>query len=357
MRLTFLLTFLFSLLFSASVYAAIELAPRGKDPVRLSDVYIYDGIPYVAADDALSAVSLRGHWNSVKHVYRIKTARGWAEITPGSSFLKLQDNYYPILTKPRFIDGRFRLAEDFLVNQLPMLTGKPVYYRNLDPLPTHKVVGESAIDRLFSFLLRKKQRVSGPDLGGVAIDPGHGGLDNGVIASNGLREKDINLQLARRLSKVLKMRLGVPIYLSRDDDYELTAEQRIAPAAREDVDIWLLLHAQSSFSEVPQGVALMIRPETAPVSPTEKREQSESLRLAKELSLSLVELGVPVSGIFPSSHLSLGSGDLPTVQIEAGYLSNPEDLDRLQDPEQQNLLAQALYQGVLNFVQKTEELQ
>lgn len=356
MRLTFLLITLFSTFFCAQSFAELELAPQGKDPVRLTDVYSYDGVPFVAVDDALAAVSLRGHWNSIRHVYRIKTARGWAEITPGSAFLKLQDNYYPLKTKPRFIDGRLRVPEDFLVHQLPLLTGRPVYYRNLDPRPTQKIAGETTLDRLFSFLLRKKQRSAGPKLNAVAIDPGHGGLDNGVIATDGVREKEINLQLARRLSKLLKMNLGVPVYLSRDDDYGLTPEQRVAPVAKEDVDVWLLLHAQASFTAEPQGVTLLVRPEKIS-SAAQQLEQSNSLRLAKALSLSLVEAGIPVAGIFPTSLLTLGSGDLPTVQIEAGYLSNPQDLERLKDPEQQELLAQALYQGVLSFVREIEEKQ
>lgn len=355
MRPTLLLTILCSLLLCSPLLAAIELAPRGQKPVHLSDVYLYQDIPFVAADDALAAVSLRGHWDSIRHVYRIKTGRGWAEITPGSAFLKLQDRYYPLQTKPRFIDGRLRIPEDFLVNQLPLLIDAPVYYRNLDPRPTRNLAKESTLDRLFSLLLRKKQRDSGPKLNAVAIDPGHGGLDNGVIGADGLREKEINLLLARRLSKMLKMRLGIPVYLSRDDDYGLTPQQRIAPAAREDVDVWLLLHAQASFSAAPRGVTLLIRPEQAS-APDRKQEQSDSMRLAAALAAALDEAGIPVVGIIPTALVPLGSGDLPTVQIEAGYLSNPQDLARLQDPQQQDLLVQALYQGVLNFVQKTEEL-
>ena len=354
MRLIFLFITLLTFLFSAPAFSAIELAQKGQQPVYLADVYVHDGIPYVSVDDALAAVSLRGHWNSVKHIYRIKTSRGWAEITPGSAFLKLQGNYYPLKNKPRFIDGRLRISEDFLVSQLTFLTGKPIYYRNLDPIPTEKIAGENTLDRLFSFLLRKKQRVAGPKINAVAIDPGHGGLDNGVISEDGLREKEVTLQLANRLSKLLKMNLGIPVYLSRDDDYELTPKQRVAPAAKEDVDVWLLLHAQASLSTVPHGVTLLIRPEQLNFS-EQKSEQSDSLLLAKELSLSLIEAGIPVVGIFPTALLPLGSGDLPTVQIETGYLSNPQDLARLKSPEQQELLVQALYQGVLTFSQNTKE--
>ncbi|PLX87327.1 MAG: hypothetical protein C0618_06810 [Desulfuromonas sp.] len=354
MRRSFLLILSFVLLCGSYVDAAVELAARGENPVLLQDVYIFNGVPYVAVDDALDAVSLRGHWNSITHVYRIKTARGWAEITPGSAYLKFGERHYPLGTKPRFIDGRLRVAEDFLVDQLPRLIDRSVYYRNLDPLPTRKVEGEGALDRLFAFLLRKKKTVAGPDLTGVAIDPGHGGLDNGVIAATGLREKDVNLQLARRLQKLFKMRLGVPVYLSRDDDYELTAEQRVAPAARDNVDVWLLLHAQASYGPTPQGVVLLIRRDQ-PVSASPSVEKSPSLQLAEQMSQALREAGFDVAGIQPTDRLPLGDGDLPTVQIESGYFSNPQDLARLENPDDQELFVQALFQGVLNFVRLEEE--
>jgi N-acetylmuramoyl-L-alanine amidase len=200
---------------------------------------------------------------------------------------------------------------------------------------------------------------TGPLIRAVAIDPGHGGLDSGVIAASGYKEKQLNLEIAEKLAKKIKMRLGVPIYLSRDGDYELSAEQRLETASREDVDIWLLLHAQATFSPEIEGVSLFIRPEDIgqkiPEEEVAGQLVSESLQLAQELVKALRENEISVRGIYPSSRLSLGRGNLPTVQVELGYLSHPEELLRLQNPEYQNHIVQALYAGIRRFATHNKE--
>jgi N-acetylmuramoyl-L-alanine amidase len=342
------------------LYAAVDIAPRGKSPVRLEDVYQQGGVPYMAVEDVLGAVGLTGHWNSIKHVFRIRTTRGWAEISPASSYLKIGEQYYPLQEKPRFIDGRLRVTDNFVLNQLSMLVGKPIYFRNLDPDIDTAVTDEpSSLEQLFAFLLNRKIERSGPLIRAVAIDPGHGGLDTGVIAETGFKEKDINLKVAEKLTKQLKMKLGVPIYLSRDGDYELTLEQRIKPASNEDVDIWLLLHTQASLSPQVKGVNLFIRPDEVQ-QPQEAEAVAEvvtntSRELAEQLALALRQAEIEVGGIYPSPLLSLGRGSLPTVQVELGYLSHPEELTALQDDGYQERLAQALYQGIRNYARLKKE--
>ncbi len=326
--------------------ADIELAPKGKQPQRLTDVYLMHGLSYVALDDVLDAVSLRGHWNSVTHVYRIRTANGWAELSPGRQNLKIGNDFFPLKEKPRFIDGRLRVSENFIRNQLSMLINRPIYYRNLNPVTVQNEGDDNTLDRLFSFLLRKKKIVAGPKLRGVAIDVGHGGLDTGVIAADGYKEKDATLALSARLSKILKMKLGIPVHLSRDDDYELTPEQRLEPVAHEDVDAWLLLHAQGSFTEAAEGVVLFVRSSADNLN---EGPLDASRQLAEELKAALEESDVPVVGIFTSPLVPLGQGGLPTVLLELGYLTNPVDLQRLRSSYGQQQLAQALYTGLKKF--------
>ncbi len=340
--------------------AAVDIALQGKDPVRLEDVYQQQGVPYIAIEDALDVVGLTGHWDSINHVFKIKTKSGWAEISPASGYLKIADDYYPIKEKPRFIDGRLRVTDSFILNQLAQLAGRSIYFRNLDP--NTDTVSEkklNALEKLFAFLLNKKSSKSGPLIRAVAIDPGHGGLDTGVIAPSGYKEKQLNLEIAEKLAKKLKMKLGIPIYLSRDGDYELTLEQRLEPATRDDVDIWLLLHAQASFSPDLNGVTLFVRPEEGVVNSyleeAEEIIESDSMLLAQELKVALLDNMIPVRGIYPSSRLSLGRGNLPTVQIELGFLSNPEELKQLQDPDYQQQIVQALYAGIRQYAKQSKE--
>lgn len=325
--------------------AAVELAVQGKSPQPLTDVYLHQGLPYLALDDLLDVVSLRGHWDAVRHVYSIRTQNGLAELSPGRKNLKIGTKFYPLIDRPRFIDGRLRVSENFVLNQLELLTGRPVYYRNLDPVkePSGR---DSAMDRLFAFLLRKKHPSASPGLAGVALDAGHGGLDPGVIAADGTKEKDLTLALTLHLQKILKMNLGVPVYLSRDDDYQLSASQRLETLKHEDIDAWLLLHVGGSFSPAAQGVAIFVRG-ARPAAAAELPDQS--LSLAREIMLALEEKEIPVAGIFSSPLVPLGQGNLPTALVELGFLNNPQDLKRLQTVEGQQKLAEALYEGLNSF--------
>ncbi|NCP03533.1 MAG: N-acetylmuramoyl-L-alanine amidase [Deltaproteobacteria bacterium] len=328
-----------------ATYATVEVALQGKAPQQVKDVYLHQGLVYLALDDLLPAVSLRGDWDAVRHIYFIRTPEGRAELSPGRKNVKIDNTFYPLVDYPRFIDGRLRVSENFVVNQLDLLTGRPIYYRNLDPVK-EPAGGDSTMDRLFAFLLRKKIPSSQQGLAGVTIDAGHGGLDPGVIAGDGTKEKDLTLELSLRLQKILKMNLGVPVYLSRDADYQPTDAQRLSALEHEDVDAWLLLHAGGSFSVAAQGVVIFV-PTTKPTASTDLPDQS--LLLAREMMLALEADGVPVAGIFSSSLVPLGQGNLPRVLLELGFLTNPQDLQRLRTEQGQQQLAEALYQGLNSF--------
>ncbi len=357
MRLLIVIFCLFLLPFTSM--SAVDIGLRGKDPVRLQDVYQQDGVPYIAIEDVLDVVGLNGHWDSISHSFLIRTKRGWGAISPASGFLKIGDEFYPLKDKPRFIDGRLRVTDSFILNQLAQLSGRSIYFRNLDPdVDNAPAKHSTGLEKLFAFLLNKKTANNEAIIRAVAIDPGHGGLDTGVISPSGYKEKQLNLEVAKKLAKQLKMKLGIPIYLSRDGDYELTMKQRLQSASKDDVDIWLLLHAQAAFSPTVKGVSLFVRPEenaSAAANDDTDVVQSDSMLLANDLALSLRESSIEVRGIYPSSRLSLGRGNLPTVQIELGYLSNPEEQQKLQDPNYQDQMVQALYNGILRFAKRTKE--
>ncbi len=344
---------LLAILIAFPAVASVEIGRGGRPPVTIEDVYLHEGIPYVAIDEILGPLGVRGGWNSVEHVYSFTTPQGKAVFFPGGRYLRIAERFHPIKHPARFIDGRLRVSEDFITVLLPSLLGEPVYYRNLNP-PEAYAEEEGTLDRLFSFLLRKKKTAGGPALRGIAIDPGHGGQNTGAIGMQGSKEKDVALGVAVRLEKIIKMQLGIPVYLSRNGDYELTPQQRIEPATRPEVDAFLLLHAQASFSGGHRGVTLLIRPvgsfEGEPAGSGE-----ESRRLAQSLQRALEKEGFLVNAILEAPLLPLGRGDLPTVLVELGYLSNPSDWNLMAGSEGQERLARALFAGLQRFAEKGKE--
>lgn len=341
-----------------SVFSAVEIGVHGRSPILLEDVYQQGGVPYVAVDDILPAVGLSGHWNSIKHIYRIKSVHGWAEISPASGYLKLGEVYYPIKDKPRFIDGRLRVTDSFVQNQLAQLSGRNIIFRDLDPqIDSSPVRDEGTVEKIFSFLLRRKpQKKDDPAIRAVAIDPGHGGLNTGVLTATGVKEKSITLDLSQRLAKQIKMQLGIPVYLSRDGDYDVTLEKRLEAASREGVDVWLLVHAGASFSDQTEGVNLFIRPlETGQTGADDSKTVDHSLLLAEQIATALEQRDIPVNKIYRSSRLSLGQGELPTVLVEVGQMSHSQDLEKLQTTEYQQKLSEAVLSGIRHYATLSKE--
>jgi N-acetylmuramoyl-L-alanine amidase len=333
--------------------ALVEIGRPGQDPLVIEDVYQREGTAFIAIDDVLLALELEGDWNSVKHVYSILTPHGRAVISPGSQYLRLGDNFLPITHRPRFIDGKLRVSEAFVLKQLAPLLAEPIRYRNHNPPAA--VAEEDPLDRLFAFLLRKKPTVGDARQWIVALDPGHGGQDPGVLAPDGRKEKAVTLAVSQRLEKLLKMHQDAPVVLTRDDDYALALEQRLVKVGESGADVLLSLHAQSFAVPEVAGVMLFVQPETERDAPGVLVGESASLELARNLSDSLTSAGFKVAAIQERPVMPLGRGDLPRVLVEMGYLSNPDDMSMLFDATRQQDVARALFNGLQSFFTKYEE--
>ena len=343
---------LFSLLFfllgfTLPASALVEIGRSGEEPLIIEDVYLREGTAFISIDEVLNALKLQGEWNSVAHVYAIRTPHGRAIISPGSQFLKLGDNFIPITHRPRFIDGKLRVSEVFLLRQLAPLLTEPIHYRNHNP--PAQIESEDPLDRLFAFLLRKKEPVADGSKWIVSIDPGHGGEDTGALGLNGSKEKTVTLAVGQRLEKLLKMHQDAPVVLTRDDDYALDMERRLEVVAAGQADVLLSLHAQSFFSAEASGVNLYIQPQTERDVPDGMVIENSSLQLAEILQQKLANNGFDVHGIKELPVYPLGRGDLPRVLVEMGSLTNADDLAMLQDPTRQQDFARALFDGLQAF--------
>ena len=327
--------------------ALVEIGRPGEDPLVIEDVYLREGTAFVSIDDVMTALELKGEWNSVDHVYVIRTPHGRAIISPGSQFLKLGDNFIPISHRPRFIDGKLRISEVFLLRQLAPLLTEPINYRNHNPPAPTK--SEDPLDRLFAFLLRKKEPVADGSKWVVSIDPGHGGEDSGALGLNGSKEKAVTLAVGQRLEKLLKMHQDAPVVLTRDGDYVLDMERRLEVVAEGQSDVLLSLHAQAFFAEEASGINLYVQPQTERDVPDGLVVENSSLKLAESLREKLQKSGFDVNGIKEVPIYPLGRGDLPRVLVEMGSLSNTIDLTILQDPIRQQDFARALFDGLQAF--------
>lgn len=346
----FLLVLVVFLVTPAVSHATVELGLNGRSPVLIQDVYNHGGIAYIALDEALPALGMRGHWNSVKHVYTIRTFRGKALIFPGCRYLRFKTRFIPLPHPPLFMDGKLRVAEDFLYDQLASLVAIAVHFHNRDPFDRGAPVQEETErERLFAFLLKKKEIPAGAGLRGLVIDPGHGGADPGCVGLDGVKEKNVVLSVARLLAKNVKMRMGIPVFLTRDKDYSLSVKQRLQMANEPQVDAFVLLHAQASFSPEAQGISLFIRPEEHGQESVGHALAGGSALLADCLADRFKSAGFRVHPVQAVDLLPLGHGDLPTVLIEMGYLTTAGDNRNLTDLDHQKKFAAVCLEAIQDY--------
>ncbi len=216
----------------------------------------------------------------------------------------------------------------------------------------------------------------------IVIDPGHGGKDPGAVSTvNGLREKDIVLDVARYLKQMLE-KDGFEVFLTREDDRYLTLEERTAFANGKQADLFISIHVNSCRKPSTRGVStyylnFATDQEAERVAARENEASSrsfsaledliekiilndkinESKSLAKQVQKALVntigEKGVD-NGVRGAPFFVLIGAEMPAILVELMYLSNPVDARKLRSRSFRMKLAKGLYQGLISYVKILE---
>ncbi len=223
-------------------------------------------------------------------------------------------------------------------------------------------------------------RALGLKIGKIVIDAGHGGHDTGTIGPNGLREKDLVLDVAKRLGRLLETRLGAEVIYTRQDDTFIPLETRTAIANRERADLFISIHANSSRDEDARGVETYYlnftsSPEALEVAARENAVSEKSIYELQDLvkkialkekieesrefagdvqeslygGLSLRSAGVRNRGIKKAPFIVLIGANMPSILAEISFVSNPTDERRLETAEHRQRIAESLYRGVAKY--------
>ena len=224
-------------------------------------------------------------------------------------------------------------------------------------------------------------RALGLKIGKIVIDPGHGGHDTGTIGPNGLEEKDLVLDVGRRLGKLLETRLGAEVVYTRKDDTFIPLETRTAIANQEQADLFVSIHANSSHDPSARGVetyylnfttnadALEVAARENAVSEKSihelgdlvkkialKEKIEESHEFASDVQASLhaglaaKNPGIRDRGVKKAPFIVLIGANMPSILAEISFVSNPGDERRLQTPEYRQRIAESLYRGIQKYV-------
>jgi N-acetylmuramoyl-L-alanine amidase len=220
---------------------------------------------------------------------------------------------------------------------------------------------------------RKKDR----EIQRVVLDPGHGGHDPGATGSQGLREKDVVLDIAHRAAPLIARELGISTLLTRDLDAFVPLDERVARANAFAADLFISIHCNANETHSGRGVMTFVLDNAADASAATvaARENAASLAASAELasamgrmadarvaaaSIHFAELVQKASisamqprypdirdgGVHRAGFYVLAGARMPAVLFEASFISHPIDEQRLNTPDYRQKLADGLVNAI-----------
>ena len=194
--------------------------------------------------------------------------------------------------------------------------------------------------------------------GVIAIDPGHGGKDPGKVGCHGELEKEINLEISLILRQMLEKE-GFQVVLTREADNTATGEydstksqdmtERIRKIEESKPYCCVSIHQNSYTTSGVKGAQVFYHPDS-----------EEGYLLAGIIQEHLIKTADPENTRkikSSDSYYILEKTNCPVVLVECGFLSDEDESVRLTDAEYQKLLAQAVFEGIMEYVESKKELE
>src|ERR1700728_632108 len=220
----------------------------------------------------------------------------------------------------------------------------------------------------------------------IVVDAGHGGWDLGTVGRRGLLEKDLVLEIAQRLGKLLESRLGMEVIYTRQDDNYIPLDERASIANQSQADLFVSVHA--NYSDLPSargvetyytnffsapgskeagskdagskdldthagGTNNAVAPTLSSTDLHERVEQSRRLAASVQRSLygtlSLQNPGLRDRGVKEAGFVVLTESAMPGILAEVSFVSSPTDEQKLRSDGYREQIAEALYKGIARY--------
>ncbi len=225
----------------------------------------------------------------------------------------------------------------------------------------------------------------------VALDAGHGGEDPGAVGPSGLFEKDVVLAVAQKLRAKINAQPGMRAMLTRESDYFVPLQERVVKARRVQADLFVSIHADAFMNPKARGASVFALSENGATSAAArwmaqkenasdvvggvnlKAKDAGVLKALLDMSTTAqikdsLKLGSAVLGhlgkvsklhkphVEQAGFAVLKAPDIPSILVETGFISNPEEESKLNDDDYQHQLADALLLGIQRYFAKNPPL-
>jgi N-acetylmuramoyl-L-alanine amidase len=179
----------------------------------------------------------------------------------------------------------------------------------------------------------------------VTIDPGHGGKDSGAVGIDDLREVDVILPIAQKVATILREQ-GIEVQMTRDDDDFVGLDERVMMSRRAGATLFVSIHA-NSIDDRPDVHGL----ETYHYNLGEAFADTVHNTILDYFNITK-RIPLEDRRVRSARFLVLRKSSIPAILVETGYISSPEESPQLGDIKYQTIMAEAIAQGILNYLKR-----
>jgi N-acetylmuramoyl-L-alanine amidase len=223
----------------------------------------------------------------------------------------------------------------------------------------------------------------------VVVDPGHGGADTGAVRYS-LKESELVLSVALKLKEIIKTDPRVQLTLTRTNDSSRSLQERVQWAERFEADLFISLHANTEFTQKARGVEIYFQSSLGSdeeaqylasienkslkrtnIDPSERKKTEvekiledlkrvHSLRASHKFSRKLAQIWSQSSrtpiNIRQAPFYVITKSKMPSILVELGFLSHPQEAQKLSSSAHQEQIASRIYQGILQYKEMMDNL-
>ena len=300
------------------------------------------------------------------------------KITANISFIIINDKPYQLQNNVFQRKGEYYVSLDDFLALLTQHTNTN-YSMNYNSMSINlsSVIQNSPIDKTTDLIKEKKKW----QFDTIIIDPGHGGKDPGSVGYKGTKEKDIVLDVSKRLARKIQKNLRVKTILTRDEDVFIRLQDRTKFANTNEGDLFISIHVNSNESKKPYGfetyllkpgrnqeaINVALRENSVIELEGNKFEQLTDEQLIqatiaqsgfvqyseKFAALVQEEIDKRVQsrnrGVKQAGFYVLMGASMPNVLIELGYISNPNEEKKLNSSSYRDMLATSIYYAIVKY--------
>ncbi|HMV52291.1 MAG TPA: N-acetylmuramoyl-L-alanine amidase [Rhodocyclaceae bacterium] len=225
----------------------------------------------------------------------------------------------------------------------------------------------------------------------IVLDPGHGGEDPGAVGRGGSHEKNVTLEVARRLKAKIESQPNMRVAMTRDADFFVPLYQRVSKARRLQADLFVSIHADAFVKPTARGSSVFALSERGASSSAarwlaqkeneadliggvnfENRDPllartlldlsqtatiNDSLKLGKAVLTELGQINaLHKADVEQAGFAVLKAPDIPSILVETAFISNPDEEKRLNDDAYQDKMADAILRGIKRYLAKNPPL-